>query len=281
MSAFLGTPRPALSFGDLCSAEFILDSYLREDAGPLRDEVAKASFARKQWQVDRDLPYFVATDDKLRPRKDTDYLLAHGQRYEEAICLSDDCYVESALGRDGDGPSGDLLFAVVQPRQEGDKLEQNFRRFPLGDDRVVELHRTIRLATEDLVSGLEGGSISRRSVSDGVRDQLALRWSAHASRRGPFVAGSNAGKLVDGLTAAHGVDPDAANKAATDLVAVSTAAWRLEGRGLETAGQIVADNKLDVSKADVSGPVDEIEEDLLLLQQLTEASLESLRAAKP
>ncbi len=237
MSTYTAAPRDLLSFGDICEAEFLYDVHARADARALTREEASAPFARKKWQIDEAVSYFVP----LGPT-DESYVLAHG-RPRTALLLSDDCLIETALGRDGRDPSGRLLFAPVAPASQDtlDSLDElpTYGRFGLRSDEVhaehaiVELRRCFMVDARDVAALADGFSV--RSLTDETRDGLALRWAAYAIRRGKFVVEDNLEKFGELLLDA-GIEQAAAERFAVAVAAAAAAAWRYEGSGIEEAG---------------------------------------------
>jgi hypothetical protein len=281
VSVFVDPPYAALSFGDLCSGFPWFDASLRADASLLRREQAPASFAEKRFGIDRLVDFFVLADgDVVKPIAETDFLLAHGREWAEAVCVSDDCHIETALGRDGRDPTGFLRFAPVGQLGEGqtEKLTRSLRRHPLGEGRVVELHRTFQVRAGDILAA--GDDLKRRSLGEDARAELASRWAAHSCRTGPLVAQDNAEKLA-ALLIADGWPEDRAAELATALVGVSALSWRLEAAGLESAGQEHDDHRDDLAEADVAVATDGVREGLEELRDQASRALALLDSPGP
>lgn len=237
MNTYTDDPRGELSFGDICEAEFLYDIHARADARALTREEAPISFAKKKWQLDEAVSYFVP----LGPT-DGNYVLARG-RPLRAVVLSDDCVIESALGRDDRAPDGRLLFAPVVDATDDDlaKLEERptYGRFPLPSDdtsaghAIAEIRRCFMVDARD-IAAVEGG-FSVRSLTDETRDELALRWAAYALRRGTFVVEDNLEKFGEVLLVA-GIAHAEAQNFGVAVATAAAAAWLYEGRGIEDAG---------------------------------------------
>jgi hypothetical protein len=236
MSTYLAHPRPQLSFGDICAANYMHDAVVRRDASILRREEAPASLARKKWNIDAPVPYFVGVADETNPH----YLLAHGRRCRESIVLSDDCAIATGLGRGGRQPSGRLIFAPVIP----DRLESRgaFCRQALPGDQhhaqesFADLRRCFAVDAADVNASIEDGSLRvQRSLADETRDALHQRWAACAVRLGPVVAEDNVGKFVDALLD-FGVDERLALDLGDGLAEFVAAIWGYESNILERAG---------------------------------------------
>lgn len=276
---YLDTQRRQLSFGDIVALPWLFEAHLRADASSLRDEVSPAKVSKKVFEKEADVTFFVPVEEdhaRLRQKPGTDYLLGHGANHAEAACLSDDCIIESNLGlRSGQEPTGRLLFAPVTDLREQDKgkLDRNWRRFQLGDDRVIEIHRSFQASGEDIARAIDQEVLIRRSVDDETREALELKWAAHACRRGPLVAVSNAEKLGEVLLAHKVSSQDQAEVVASVLSRTSAAAWGLEGRALERAGQEFDANREQLENADPNEPLEQVKEDLLTLKNEAEAAL--------
>jgi hypothetical protein len=275
LSTYSETKRAELSFGDVCSAEFLYDVHVRGDARALTRQETSAAFAKKMWQLDQPVSYFVA----LGPNDDN-YVLARGWP-RTAVLLSDDCLIASALGRDGREPDGRLLFAPVVAASAEDlaNLDElpTYGRFPLEGDAlqaehaVVELRRCFMADARDVAAA--GADLSIRSLADATCEGLAIRWAAYALRRGKFVVEDNLEKFAEILLDA-GVSADEAKSFGSAVATVAAAAWRYEGRGIEDAG-IAFDQKgapLPV--------VEQLEAELGVLVEAVQAALESVQQVR-
>jgi hypothetical protein len=272
--------REELSFGDVCDAEFLYDVHVRKDARAMGRQTAPAKFA-KRWGREEETPYFVPGVDI---RRDEHYVLAHGQ-HQQAVALSDDCLIATALGRDGGGPTTRrLLFAPVVDATE-EQLEAvgdgNFGRFPLPADEhhyehhIIDIRRCFMVDARDVHEALADDALRVRSLDDGTRDDLAIRWSAYALRRGPFVAEDSLAKFAEYLLASgHVADEQVAVDVATALADVVAAAWGYEGRGVEGAGTAQEDGRPPGDA--VTTLVRELEQ----LHAVTDAALAALRGLR-
>lgn len=270
--------RGELSFADICQAEFLYDVHVRADARAMGREIAQAKFAAKRWNIDQDVPYFIPG---VNIRDDQNYVLAHGVQ-QLAVVLSDDCLIATALGRDTGGPTNRrLLFAPVVAASADEVAELaggNFGRFPLpgdaqhGEHRIVDIRRCFMVDARDVHAALNAGGFRAASLDDPTRDELAIRWSAYALRRGPFVAEDSMEKFAEYLLDNGRVADEAtAVDVAGRLVNVVAAAWGYEGRGVEGAGS-AADEGRDPQQA-----IDDLVAGLQQLRAMTDGALDALR----
>jgi hypothetical protein len=248
---FRETLTAELSFGDFCESELFFDAYLRADASVLRERTVTGSFLRKEFSRER-LTSYLPVDDSvpaLKAQADRDFLLAHGTRFDEAVCLSDDCEIASRLGRGGDrGPSGRLLFAPVARLREEEiptLTPANWGRMRVADS-VIELRRVFAVGAEDVAS-LVARPVKRQSLDDDHALRLATWWTAYACRRGPLVDSINLRKL-------RLVGEARGEQGAADLeVALKTLlalAWRLQGGAIENAAARYDEHRDDPSAID-------------------------------
>ncbi len=275
MSVFIDSPYPTLSFGDVCSGFPWFDASLRADATALQIQEAPKRYAER-WGVDR-VDFFVPADgDAIPIPKATDYLLAHGQQFEEAVCVSDDCVIETALGRDSKKPRGQLLFAPVTAlrESEAEALERNLRRHPLGDDRVIELHRTFRVRSVDILETLD--RLTRLSLTEAARASLAMRWAAHVCRAGPMVAMDNADKVAQLFIQKEGWPELKAVDLAQALVNVIATGWVVETKGLENAGEQHDEHRDDLQAADLAAALGPLRDSLERLRDNADEALAAL-----
>ncbi|MDQ3631346.1 MAG: hypothetical protein M3417_08805 [Actinomycetota bacterium] len=278
MSTYLPALRAELSFGDMCDAEFLFDVHVRRDARAMGSDLAGAGYAKKRWNTDDEVRFFLPG---INIQDDESYVLAHGV-HRQAALLSDDCLIATALGRDTGTPTRRrLLFAPVV-EGTGDEVAEldgsNFARFPLpadehhGTHAIVELRRCFMVDARDIHAALQAGALRTRSLSDGSREQLAIRWAAYTLRRGPFVAEDNAEKFAELLLDNGRADEETALDVATKVANVVAAAWGAEGRGVEGLG-IAADEKLPVDDA-----IEELATQLVTLRDASDAAIAALRA---
>jgi hypothetical protein len=270
--------REELSFGDICQAEFLYDVHVRADARAMGREMAAAKFAAKRWKIEHEVPYFIPG---VNISQDQNYVLAHGV-HQLAVVLSDDCLIATALGRDTGRPTNRrLLFAPVVAAGAEEVAELaggNFGRFPLpgdeqhGDHRIVDIRRCFMVDARDVHEALTHGGLRVASLDNPTRDELAIRWSAYALRRGPFVAEDSMEKFAEYLLDSGRVADEAtAVDVAVRLVDVVAAAWGYEGRGVEGAGTAAEDGR------DPQEAIDVLVAELEQLRAIADAALDALR----
>jgi hypothetical protein len=267
-TVFTETPCSTLSFGDVCNEFPWFDAALRSDASALAVQEAPKRFAER-YGVDR-LDFFYPVDGETQSiPKSTDYVLAHGQAFEEAVCVSDDCVIESALGREGAKPRGQRLGDAGR-----EVFNSNLRRHLIGEDRVAELHRSFRVRAVDVAESLD--AMTRLSLHDDPRSELAMRWAAHVCRMGPMVATDNANKLAQLLIEKEGWSEEQAADTAQALVNVSAAGWLVESKGLENAGEHRDEHRDDLAAVDLAAAVGPLRQSLELLRAQADAALSAL-----
>jgi hypothetical protein len=275
------TLRDGLSFGDVCVAPFLHDAYVRSDARTMGMDTMKASFA-KRYGIHEDIPYFIPG---ANIKTGDDWVLAHGSP-AQGVALADDCLIETVLGREGEASARTnrrLLFAplVETSAEEVDDLQQeNFGRFPLAADSffdtpgVVDLRRCFMVQVGDVHDGLKAGDFRVRSLDDVARAELAVRWSAYALRRGPFVAEDSLEKFAEYLIERGVADEDQATTVAQALADLVATTWRFEGTAIEAAGNAASDG------ADPRQLIDQLKHELGQLQAATGAALHELVASR-
>jgi hypothetical protein len=273
---YLPAPRAELSFGDVCEAEFLFDVHLRADARALTREETSAPFAKKNWGLDSAIPYFVP----LPGETTSNYVLGHG-RQRRALVISDDCFITSALGREGGTPDGRVMFApVIDANQEDmDKLTElpTYGRLGLdadgvhGQHAIVELRRAFMADARDIAAA--GAAFVVRSLDDRARDELAIRWAAYALRRGKFVVEDNLEKFAD-LLLAQGIVEEEVTQFSLAVGTVAALGWRYEGKAIEEAG-IAFDESRPPKPV-----VDELEQELVVLAEHVATALGEVRQIK-
>lgn len=243
MSSYEARPRANVSFGDVCSADFLHDAHVRSDACVLRreEQVANRFWLNRVSDLPERFPAFLAAGDA---RQDEDYVLAHGSPHD-AVVLSDDCVIESALGREGNRPRGRILMAPVTDADaralEEHRAAPSLGVFLLGPDdhvresRFVQLRRCFMVRAGDFADGLVNGMV-KHSLTDETRGALAARWTAYAARRGPLVAEDNARKLAELIAEGKGRPVEEVGGAAFAIAGPVIASWVFEGSALERAG---------------------------------------------
>lgn len=227
MSDGLVPPCAEVSFGDIFSATFLHDVYLRSDA---------------QLLGTRDVPAKHGGGLAYSPSfgRNREYVLAHGARCQ-AILITDNCVIDTALGRDGAarGPRGRLLFAPILPMPAEDRSTNAFGRFPIPEapdveGGIAELRRCFMVDARDVA---DNAGARLASMASELAEELEIRWNAYAARRGPLAALRNAEKLASLLARAAGRTAlgESDLEAARSLAEAVTASWKLEGRYLEAA----------------------------------------------
>lgn len=279
MSGYVAvSERDHILFGDVFSAGWMHDVFLREDA------IALGPFTRGGGVT------CYAPVDPAKRRQSQELILAHG-RPAQAVILSDDCEIESVLVRRG---RGRVLFAAVGPWPEDGAAAEDlmrttaFYRHPLRPDGayaggVVDLRRLFMVDARAI-------SASDRDVclGEGLRARLEQRWAAFAGRRGPLAHLSGAQKLARVIEAAGdsdrleslnegtaAVDPATVEASRATAVALSHA-WELEGalvNGADLAHEEVSDGSELVS--DMASRLRELAE----LAGTAAALLDGLKAA--
>jgi hypothetical protein len=270
--------RESLAFGDICQANFLHDIHVRADARTMGTDVATAAFAKKKWNVDQEVRYYIP---EAAPKQGENFVLAHGAQ-ASAVVLADDCAVETALGRDGDGPQKRrILFAPIvkiTAEEASDLVEGNFGRFPLPadsqvpDDYAVDLRRCFMVDARDVTDALTAGGFRVRSLDDEARSGLSERWSAYAVRRGPLVAEDSADKFAGHLADTGHADDDQAEDIANKLVEVVATAWVYEGEAVERAGNTATDH-LDTDEV-----IERLIADLEAVQKAAGTAIDALKS---
>jgi hypothetical protein len=294
VSSYEPRPRRSVSFGDVCCAEFLHDVFVRADARVLRREEQAAS---KFWRnrvpdLPESFPAFLAAGEG---RRDEDYVLAHGAPHD-AVVLSDDCVIESALGRDDKQPKGRILMAPVIPADER-ALTQYRAAASLGvfaldadehvrEPRLVQLRRCFMVRAGDFAHSAAADMV-RHSLTDQARAALAARWTAYAARRGPLVAQDNARKLTEMVAAETRRPVEEVGPTVFAIAKPVVASWVFEGSALERAGAAwdarrrLADGDGEQEVApdlrDLATTAAELRAQLEILQRDTEAALAGLR----
>jgi hypothetical protein len=276
----------SLSFGDICSADFFYDAYLRADASTLRERFQtadKAPWLKKAFGVDELRSYVPVNPEvpALKPQEGEDFLLAHGSHFERAICLSDDCEIESRLGRAGAEPTGHILFAPVTEVIEAQRktfTQVNWGRMLLIEDDgpVVEIRRVFPVAAEDVAARLSEEALEHDPVEQVALLRLQSWWQAYSSRRGPLVAAANSAKLASALQAHSVENADSVKSALSNVMALS---WAMEGRSMERVGQAVDDaqaKKIELQELDIRPLINHVKAELTNLSEAAGNALKEL-----
>lgn len=226
-------PAGELAFGDIFSAAWFFDAYLRRDAVPLVE--FQVHGGARAWR-------------RAAVSQDRDIVFAHGQQ-RNAILVADDCEIETIIRRRG---RSRLTFAAVEQlptnATEADRAlaTRAFRRFPLPPTEgfsggVVEFQQLFAVSVDAVQRGEDGLDPRVLRLDREARLELEMRWNAFAVRRGPLTHLDNSEKFARMLTAsgdadrlerlhAREEDPEEEHVAlAKSLVAALNAAWELEG----------------------------------------------------
>lgn len=207
------------------------------------------------------------------------WVLAHGV-LSTAILITDNCSVDTALGRDrGEQfkPKGRLLFAPVSAIKTADLPLKTFGRCALPEWKgkweagAVELRRCFMVDARDIATN-QGQR--KASLAPEVAADLEIKWSAFASRRGPLVTNRNCEKLAEILGRQRGKpEPATAERDAARAVAETlTYAWHLGGPALEAVSDAHADDE------DGAAETTELVE---VLQNLADAASKALSTLQP
>lgn len=277
-----------LGFGDVISAPWLFDLYLRHDAVALAERDRGGSrtwFEQPGTRAERE----AGKDGVL---SHADHALGSGDR-RQAIILTDDCEMESLLSKNS---SGRILLAAVRvatsAELEAALARSTYRRFALPPDDasgfaggIVELQRIYSVSLPSLA---QNPPVHERVVSLDAEAQARLSQSlcAHATRHGPIVAARESAKLAMLMTANGDEDvialfkargskkvPDSEHAAiAESITRCLSDAWQLEGRVLD-----------EVSEAwergdGPTGSVEAVKAELLRIHQAATEALARLNA---
>lgn len=188
-----------LGFGDVISADWLFDLYLRHDAVALKWE------DRKQGRV-----WFLNAKPDQERAAGKDDVLSH---YDEAlgsgnprlaIILTDDCEMETFHKRRTS--AGRILFAGIRSATPAEITEalasDTYRRFVLPPDTtsrfaggIVELQRMFSVSLPSLTTD---PLVHTRIVGLdlGAQTELSQYLCAHVTRHGPLVARKESAKLA-------------------------------------------------------------------------------------
>lgn len=279
MSVF-ETASDKLAFGDVCDADFLFDVYVDRSTTDLYRKDAQANgWWKKQLPegVPETFPFWVAYTSGAGQE-----VLASGTRVR-AVCLSDDCIIETALYR---GDSGQrrrrLLFApfIQATAAEADAYEKapasSRLLVPDGDAAFfADVRRCFMIDAEGFGEALASGDVKRTRLNAEWSAELADRWAAYACRRGLFVIEDNAKKLAS-LMQHHGVADDFAGAIGGSVAQVASVGWVFTGSALERAG--VAFDAVRVQRKGGTPPAGDERDHEATAAELR-AGLEELRAA--
>jgi hypothetical protein len=230
-----------LEFGDIFSARWFFDAYLRRDAVPLVEFQGRGG--SRAWR-------------RAEPSSSRDLVFTHGQQ-RAALLLSDDCEIETILRRGG---RSRLVFAAVEqlPVDASDATKalesRAFRRFGLRRadafaGGIVEFQQLFAVSSDAVLKADDGIDPRVARLNPEARLQLEMRWNAYAVRRGPLTHLDNAEKLARLLSSdgdaeklraltARSEDPTPDHQAAAlAIVAAMNAAWDIEGAVFNKLGE--------------------------------------------
>jgi hypothetical protein len=209
------------------------------------------------------------------------WVLAHGGSCR-AVLITDNCVVDTALAQDRtEGkPKGRLLFAPVSAIELSELPLRTFGRFalPAWDGEwaagAVELRRCFMVDARDIATHRDA---RRASPDTALAEELEVKWSAFAARRGPLASARNAQKLAELLSSINGdaelgEDDIAVGYAVPEALSLS---WRLEGKDLEAVADVHA------AGASSTAEVEALEDALRGLADAATLAAESLRARLP
>jgi hypothetical protein len=142
------------------------------------------------------------------------------------------------VGR-GEKVGGRLRLAAVRPASPDEmKLTWHFSLMPLPGEppfdrkpfrgrALVDFAATVSIAVRDRseADAVIAGRIA--TPSDALREELRARWAAHATRRGPIVAGYATEKIAEELCTQGFKGTEALRDTSRELL---TALWLYEGR---------------------------------------------------
>lgn len=234
-----------LGFGDVISADWLFDLYLRHDAVALKWEDQRA---RRIW-FENQAPPAERAAGKDAVLSHADEVVGSGNP-RLAIVLTDDCEMETFAERRTS--AGRVLFGAIRSASAADiaaaQASDAYRRFALPPDPamgfaggIVELQRIFSVSLPSLITTpLEHTRIVGLDAE--AQTDLAQYICAHVTRHGPLIAAKESTKLAMMLSAngdpAVVADfkkagstraPEAAHaEIATGLTAALFQAWALE-----------------------------------------------------
>lgn len=237
-------PAAAAVFGDVFRADFLLDVHVRADAVTLGEAQLSARQVRQLATLG--VPPTGSVDIYSPAFSDsTGFVLARATGASgTAMLVSDSCAVATALvqGRQKRSVGGRLLFVPVlvdPPPAVWERLRKrtDFGRLALDphaawpDGAIAELRLCFMVDARDVKVNLDARIAT---LSPAGADELAARWAAFATRRGPIAYEQSAAKLGHVLAARAGVAVGDQHVAVGDEVARTLdLAWTLEGGDLE------------------------------------------------
>ncbi len=195
-----------LGFGDVVSADWLYDLYLRHDAIALKWEDGPGG--RRFLKNAAAAPQRPAGKDHVLSHADTDEALGSGDP-RRAIILTDDCEMQTFAERRTS--AGRVLFASIRtgtPAEiEQARTAPTYRRFALPTDEALGFPGGIvefqRIFSVSLPSLMQTPAVHTRQVGLDPEAQVALAQTlcAHVTRHGPLVSLKESGKLAMLLSA--------------------------------------------------------------------------------
>lgn len=242
-------PGDRLGFGDVISAPWLFDLYLRHDAVALSYQDRRGG---RQWFENR-APRAGREAGKDGVLSHADFALGSGNP-RMAIIVTDDCEMENLSRR---AAAGRILVAGVE-QAPADEIalaatRSTYRRFPLAPDSdipfaggIVELQRIFSVFLPSLT--VTPPAHERPvSLDPEARGRLSQSLCAHVTRHGPIVASQESAKLAKLMSAngdpaavaelkasAGGRLPEPRHMAVAEALTRGLShAWVLEGRVLD------------------------------------------------
>lgn len=244
-----------LGFGDVISAHWLFDLYLRHDAVALK------------WEDRGERGRFWFENKAPSPERHpgNDGVLSHAGEAlgsgnpRQAIILTDDCEMEALQTRKT--TAGRILLAAIQHASpagiEEAQKRNTYRRFPLPPDDggrfgggIVELQRIFSVSLPSLTND-SAGYERLASLDSEAQARLSQSLCAHVTRHGPIVVARETAKLAMLMSSSGDPEVVAEFKAKgstrqphDDHKAVAAAvtrglseAWMLEGRVLDEVSE--------------------------------------------
>lgn len=287
-------PEADVRFGDVFSADFLLDLFVRADAVALGRGQLSARQAAKLGSV---TPEVSGNVELFSPAfgGDAGFALGHAASSSGvAMLVSDSCAVSTALvqgGRQKRSVGGRLLFVPLLCDVTPALLERladrpDFGRLPLErhaawpDGAVAEMRSCFAVDARDVKAHMNARVAA---LTDAGAALVAARWTAHSCRRGPDAYLRSTGKLARLLAARVGAaEPEQAHLEAADATADALdVAWALEGGNLEdVVDRLPALHADGAPPADTDTVLDDIAERLDDLATAAAAAASAVRAAR-
>lgn len=254
------TEEDQLRFGDVVEADWVFDLCLRDDARALIRQTVRGGevlIAQDRSAVTRRRDY--PKDIVLAHSGFDDLALGHASventtTARRAVVVSDDCDIQDAI-KTGRGRLRIAGLVALPPAGTEERehwlASEAFDRFPLRpqdelepsfEGGVIEFQRTVAVMAKDLLDLKPVLTIE----DEQDRQNLRIRWTAHAARHGPAVTAQSALDLIklliiDGdeerareLRDAHNPILDADDmEMIRRLKGVAALTWTLEGGNVD------------------------------------------------